>query len=93
MLVADRALRAENPQGAAGELARALSVDRNDRAFNISATALTQARRDVEQALSVTLDYFTTRAEQQRALEILKFKLDILWAMNDAMALGYASQR
>ena len=53
---------------------------------------LTQARRDVEQALSVTLDYFTTRAEQERALGILKFKLDVLWAMNDAMALGYASQ-
>ena len=54
---------------------------------------LTQARRDVEQALSVTLDYFKTRAEQERALGILKFKLDILWAMNDAMALGYASAR
>jgi pyrroloquinoline-quinone synthase len=53
---------------------------------------LTQARRDVEQALSVTLDYFTTRSEQERALGILKFKLDILWAMNDAMALGYASK-
>ena len=53
---------------------------------------LTQARRDVEQALSVTLDYFKTRAEQERALGILKFKLDILWAMNDAMALGYASR-
>jgi pyrroloquinoline-quinone synthase len=53
---------------------------------------LTQARRDVEQALSVTLDYFKTRAEQERALGILKFKLDILWAMNDAMALGYADK-
>ena len=53
---------------------------------------LTQARRDVDQALSVTLDYFRTRAEQERALGILKFKLDILWAMNDAMALGYASK-
>jgi pyrroloquinoline-quinone synthase len=53
---------------------------------------LSQARRDVEQALSVTLDYFRTRAEQQRALGILKFKLDILWAMNDAMALGYATR-
>jgi pyrroloquinoline-quinone synthase len=53
---------------------------------------LTQARRDVEQALSVTLDYFRTRSEQERALGILKFKLDILWAMNDAMALGYASK-
>jgi pyrroloquinoline-quinone synthase len=54
---------------------------------------LTQARRDVEQALSVTLDYFKTRAEQERALGILKFKLDILWAMNDAMAQGYAGAR
>jgi pyrroloquinoline-quinone synthase len=53
---------------------------------------LTQARRDVEQALSVTLNYFTTRAEQERALGILKFKLDVLWAMNDAMALGYATR-
>jgi pyrroloquinoline-quinone synthase len=54
---------------------------------------LTQARRDVEQALSVTLDYFRTRAEQERALGLLKFKLDILWAMNDAMAQGYAGAR
>lgn len=53
---------------------------------------LTQARRDVEQALSVTLDYFRTRSEQERALGILRFKLDILWAMNDAMALGYAGK-
>jgi pyrroloquinoline-quinone synthase len=53
---------------------------------------LTQARRDVDQALAVTLDYFKTRADQERALGILKFKLDILWAMNDAMALGYANQ-
>jgi len=53
---------------------------------------LTQARRDVDQALAVTLDYFKTRADQERALGILKFKLDILWAMNDAMALGYADK-
>ena len=50
---------------------------------------VTQARRDVDQALAVTLDYFTTRDAQQRALAILQFKLDILWAMNDAMALHY----
>ena len=53
---------------------------------------LTQARRDVDQALAVTLDYFKARADQERALGILKFKLDILWAMNDAMALGYADK-
>jgi len=50
---------------------------------------VTQARRDVEQGLAVTLDYFRTRAQQERALEILQFKLDILWAMNDAMAQRY----
>ena len=50
---------------------------------------VTQARRDVDQALAVTLDYFTTAEAQQRALGILQFKLDILWSMNDAMALRY----
>ena len=47
------------------------------------------ARRDVEFGLAVTLDWFTTRAAQERALQILQFKLDILWHMNDAMALRY----
>ncbi len=50
---------------------------------------LTQARRDVEQGLAITLDYFDTLALQHRALGILKFKLDVLWAMNDAMATRY----
>ncbi|MBU6260874.1 MAG: pyrroloquinoline-quinone synthase PqqC [Burkholderiales bacterium] len=50
---------------------------------------VSQARRDVEQGLEVTLGHFVTRAQQERALEILQFKLDILWAMNDAMALKY----
>lgn len=50
------------------------------------------ARRDVEFGLAFTLDYFRTRAAQQRALEILKFKLDVLWQMNDAMALGYGTK-
>jgi pyrroloquinoline-quinone synthase len=47
------------------------------------------ARRDVEFGLAVTLERFTTRAEQERALEVLQFKLDVLWQMNDAMALAY----
>jgi pyrroloquinoline-quinone synthase len=47
------------------------------------------ARRDVEFGLGFTLDHFTTRAMQERALEILKFKLDVLWQMSDAMALRY----
>ena len=47
------------------------------------------ARRDVEFGLAVTLDRFTTRQQQERALQILQFKLDVLWQMNDAMALRY----
>jgi len=47
------------------------------------------ARRDVEHGLAITLDFFKTAEQQQRALDILKFKLDILWAMNDAMAQRY----
>ena len=50
---------------------------------------VSQARRDVEQGLAITLEHFNTRALQERALEVLQFKLDILWAMNDAMALKY----
>jgi pyrroloquinoline-quinone synthase len=47
------------------------------------------ARRDVEFGLAFTLDHFRTREQQERAIEILKFKLAVLWQMNDAMALRY----
>lgn len=50
---------------------------------------LSQARRDVEHGLAVTLAHFDTPALQRRALEVLQFKLDVLWSMNDAMALKY----
>jgi pyrroloquinoline-quinone synthase len=50
---------------------------------------VSRARRDVEQGLAITLDHFTARAQQERALDVLQFKLDILWAMNDAMAQRY----
>jgi pyrroloquinoline-quinone synthase len=47
------------------------------------------ARRDVEFGLGFTLDHFKTREMQERAVEILRFKLDVLWQMSDAMALQY----
>ena len=50
---------------------------------------VSQARRDVEQGLAITLAHFDTRALQRRALDVLQFKLDVLWAMNDAMATRY----
>ena len=50
---------------------------------------LSEARRDVEHGLAITLDYFQTREQQQHALNILQLKLDILWSMLDAMQLAY----
>ncbi len=47
------------------------------------------AQRDVEHGLEVTLNHFTTRAAQGRALDILQFKLDILWSMLDAIERAY----
>jgi pyrroloquinoline-quinone synthase len=47
------------------------------------------AQRDVQHGLTVTLDYFRTAEQQRRALDVLKFKLDVLWAMNDAMGQRY----
>ncbi len=52
---------------------------------------LTEAHRDVQHGLQITLDSFQTRAQQQRALDILRFKLDILWSMADAMYMAYVN--
>lgn len=52
-------------------------------------TRLGEARRDVEHGLRITLDHYQTFEAQQRMLEILQFKLDILWSMLDAMSLAY----
>ncbi len=50
---------------------------------------LTEARRDVEQGLGVTLDYFSTSREMQmKALDILQFKLNVLWVIADSIMLA-----
>ncbi len=54
---------------------------------------LSQARRDVEHGLALALKYCNTVEKQQRMLEILQFKLDILWTMLDAMTMAYSLQR
>ncbi|EGH42114.1 pyrroloquinoline quinone biosynthesis protein PqqC, partial [Pseudomonas syringae pv. pisi str. 1704B] len=56
-------------------------------------TRLGQARRDVEHGLAITLQHYTTYEGQQRMLEILQFKLDILWSMLDAMSMAYELNR
>jgi pyrroloquinoline-quinone synthase len=54
---------------------------------------LSQARRDVEHGLRITLAHYVTVEGQQRMLEILQFKLDVLWSMLDAMSMAYELDR
>ncbi|WP_237457594.1 pyrroloquinoline-quinone synthase PqqC [Pseudomaricurvus sp. HS19] len=54
---------------------------------------LGEARRDVDHGLTVTLQYFRTADQQQRALEILQFKLDVLWSLLDAVTMAYVYER
>ncbi len=50
---------------------------------------LSEARRDVEHGLKITLEHFKTYEQQQHALSILQLKLDILWSMLDSMQMAY----
>ncbi|MAV30639.1 MAG: pyrroloquinoline quinone biosynthesis protein C [Cycloclasticus sp.] len=50
---------------------------------------LSEARRDVEHGLRITLEHYKTREQQEKMIRILKFKLDILWTMADAMHMAY----
>jgi pyrroloquinoline-quinone synthase len=48
-------------------------------------TRLTQAPRDASYALSLVTRYCRTREQQERAIDALKFKCDVLWSMLDAI--------
>lgn len=54
---------------------------------------LSEARRDVEHGLEITLDFYQTRQQQEHMLNILQFKLDVLWSMLDAMTMAYELDR
>lgn len=56
--------------------------------LNYFRSRVSLAQRDVEHGLQITLDYFRTREQQERALDILQFKLDVLWSMLDAMQIN-----
>ena len=61
--------------------------------YNYFRKRLTEARRDVQHGLDITLSYFVTREQQEKALRILQFKLDVLWTMLDAMWMAYVENR
>ncbi len=54
---------------------------------------LSQARRDVQHGLDITVNSFATYQQQQNAFAILKFKLQVLWSMLDAMELAYVEHK
>ncbi len=54
---------------------------------------LSQADRDVEHGLAITLEHFVNYEQQQQALSILQFKLDVLWSMLDAMTMAYVNEQ
>ena len=64
-----------------------------EKGFRYFNKRLTEARRDVEMGLEITLDYYKTRKQQESMLDILQFKLDVLWTMSDCMWLAYIENK
>lgn len=50
---------------------------------------LNEAHRDVQHGLGIVLEHFRSREQQDRAIDILRFKLEVLWSMLDAMYMAY----
>ena len=50
---------------------------------------LTQARRDSQEGLALTVEHCTTREMQDSAIKALSFKCDVLWAILDAIHAKY----
>ncbi len=52
---------------------------------------VTQARRDSNEALAITLEYCNTPELQRDAVRALEFKCDVLWSILDAIHHAYAA--
>jgi pyrroloquinoline-quinone synthase len=50
---------------------------------------VTQARRDSDEALAITLEYCDTPELQRKAVRALKFKCDVLWSLLDTIHHEY----
>ncbi len=65
----------------------------DERGYHYFRKRLTEARRDVQHGLAITLDYYKTREQQEKMLEVLQFKLDVLWTMLDCMWMAYVENK
>ncbi len=65
----------------------------DEKGYNYFRKRLTEARRDVQHGLDITLDYYNTREQQEMMLDVLQFKLDVLWTMLDCMWMAYIEKK
>ncbi|MCK5432389.1 MAG: pyrroloquinoline quinone biosynthesis protein C, partial [Gammaproteobacteria bacterium] len=52
-----------------------------------------EAPRDVNRGLEITLEYYKTREQQEKMLDVLQFKLNVLWTMCDCMWMAYIEKK
>jgi pyrroloquinoline-quinone synthase len=57
--------------------------------FDYFRRRLTQARRDSQEGLALSISHCTTREMQEAAVRAMAFKCDVLWAMLDAIDAKY----
>ena len=88
-LVADRALRADDPPAADRGISRATTRGSRPKALDYFKSRLVQAPRDVRHGLAIVQRHCTTVETQRRAFEALAFKLEMLWAMIDTIHHAY----
>ncbi|WP_405623289.1 pyrroloquinoline-quinone synthase PqqC [Streptomyces sp. NBC_00076] len=55
-------------------------------------TRVDQGQRDSAEALPLVVEWARTREDQERALEALTFKCDVLWTLLDAVQQGHADR-
>ena len=65
----------------------------DEKGYSYFRKRLKEARRDVQHGLDITLDFYKTREEQERMLNVLQFKLDVLWTMLDCMWMAYIEKK
>jgi len=54
---------------------------------------VTQARRDSNEALAITIEHCNTPELQREAIRALEFKCDLLWSILDSIHHGYANRQ
>lgn len=64
-----------------------------DGGFQYFKNRIMQARNEAEFALNFVLDKFIEQRQQDRAIEIVKFKLDVLWAISDSLYIAFLPEK